>query len=298
MKPIDFDLHRPETLDEALDLLAEHGDDGKVLAGGQSLLPLLNFRLARPAHLVDVGRVASLAVLRRTATGVTVGAMVRQASAEQSPAVASHCPLLAAALPNIAHPPIRNRGTLGGSLAHGDPAAELPSVATALDAVFVAASIRGRREIPAAEFFRTHLVTALEPDELLTEIRFPATDSGTGAAFAEVGRRRGDFALVGVAAQVTVADGRVTDARVCLSGVADTPSRPKDVEDMLRGTAADDDVVRDAANAVRETVEPVGDLHATADYRRHVAGVLLARALREAYETAERSEDGHDLRIA
>lgn len=298
MKPVDFELHRPDTLDEALHLLAEHGDDGKVLAGGQSLVPLLNFRLARPAHLVDVARIASLAELRRTAAGVTVGAMVRQASAERSPAVARHCPLLAVALPNIAHPPIRNRGTVGGSLAHGDPAAELPSVATALDAVFVAASVRGRREIPAAEFFRTHLVTALEPDELLTEIRFPATDSGSGASFVEVGRRRGDFALVGVGAQVGVDGGRVTDVRVCLSGVSDTPLRPRDVEDVLRGTSLDDDVLREASRLVRETVEPVGDLHATADYRRHVAGVLLARAVRQAYESASRAEDGHDLRIA
>ena len=288
MKPAEFDLHRPDTLDEALHLLAEHGDDGKVLAGGQSLVPLLNFRLARPGHLVDIARIASLAELRRTAGSVSVGAMVRQASAELSPAVAGHCPLLAAALPKIAHPPIRNRGTVGGSLAHADPAAELPSVATALDAVLIAASVRGRREIPAAEFFRTHLVTALEPDELLTEIRFPAADSGTGACFAEVGRRRGDFALAGVAAQVTVADGRVTDARVCLSGVSDTPFRRPDVEDMLRGTAADEDVLREAERVIRRTVEPTGDLHATAGYRRHVAGVLMTRAVREAYGTATR----------
>lgn len=298
MKPVDFELHRPETLGEALALLAEHGDDGKVLAGGQSLVPLLNFRLARPAHLVDVGRIASLAELRRTAAGLTVGAMVRQASAERSPAVTRHCPLLAAALPNIAHPPIRNRGTVGGSLAHGDPAAELPSVATALDAVFVAASVHGRREIPAAEFFRTHLVTALEPDELLIEIRFPATGSGTGAAFVEVGRRRGDFALVGVGVQVGVDGSRVTDARVSFSGVADTPLRCRQVEDALRDTSADEDVLRAASRLARETVEPVGDLHATADYRRHVAGVLLARAVRQAYESASRAEDGHDLRIA
>lgn len=298
MKPIDFDLHRPDTLDEALHLLAEYGDDGKVLAGGQSLVPLLNFRLARPAHLVDVARIASLAELRRTAAGVTVGAMVRQATAERSPALARHCPLLAAALPSIAHPPIRNRGTVGGSLAHGDPAAELPSVATALDAVLVVASVRGRREIPAAEFFRTHLVTALEPDELLIEIRFPATGSGTGAAFVEVGRRRGDFALVGVGVQVGIDGSRVTDARVCFSGVADRPLRPRAVEEVLRGTSVDDEVLREASRLVRETVEPVGDLHATADYRRHVAGVLLARAVRQAYESASRSEDGHDLRIA
>jgi aerobic carbon-monoxide dehydrogenase medium subunit len=298
VKPADFHLHQPDTLDEALHLLAEHGDDGKVLAGGQSLVPLLNFRLARPEHLVDVARIASLTELRRTAGSVSVGAMVRQASAERSPAVARHCPLLAAALPKIAHPPIRNRGTVGGSLAHADPAAELPSVATALDAVFVAASIRGRREIPAAEFFRTHLVTALEPDELLTEIRFPLAGSATGAAFAEVARRRGDFALAGAAAQVTVADGRIADARVCLSGVSDTPLRQRDVENMLRGSTADEGVLLEAARVVRRTVRPLRDLHATPGYRRHVAGVLMTRAVREAYATAADSEKRHDLRTA
>jgi len=188
VKPIDFHLHRPETRAEALALLHEHADDVKVLAGGQSLVPLLNFRLARPGHLVDIGRIASLAGIRRTPAELVIGSMVRQAQAERSLAVAAAAPLLAAAFPNIAHPPIRNRGTVGGSLAHADPAAELPAVALALDAVFVTASVRGQRQIPASAFFRTHLTTALDADELLTEIRFPQAAPGTGAASAQFGR--------------------------------------------------------------------------------------------------------------
>jgi carbon-monoxide dehydrogenase medium subunit len=290
MKPVDFDLHRPETLEEALALLAEHGDDGKVLAGGQSLVPLLNFRLARPRHLVDIGRIASLAQLRRTPDGLVVGTAVRHATAERSPGVASHSPLLAAALPHIAHPPIRARGTIGGSLAHADPAAELPSVAAALDATFVAASVRGRREIAAADFFRSHLTTALEPDELLVEIRFPAASPSTGAAFQEVGRRRGDFALVGVAVQITAQGGVITDARICFSGVAATPFRCADAERELRGRPVTEETLRSAVNAVRDVVRPSRDLHATADYRRHVAGILLARAVRDADQQIRKSE--------
>jgi carbon-monoxide dehydrogenase medium subunit len=286
MKPVDFHLHRPETLVEAVALLAEHVDDVKVLAGGQSLLPLLNFRLARPEHLIDIGRIAALAEIRRTPGELVVGSMVRQAQAECSLAVAVHAPLLAAALPNIAHPPIRNRGTVGGSLAHADPAAELPSVAAALDATFVAVSKRGRREIPAAEFFRTHLTTALEADELLTEIRFPCAEERTGAAFLEIGRRRGDFALVGVAAQVSLDGDRIVEARICASGVGQVPHRCREAEDVLTGARPGSARIGEAADALRESVRPSGDLHATAAYRKDVAGTLLVRAVGEACRRA------------
>lgn len=283
MKPADFHLHQPETVEEAVALLSEHaGDDAKVLAGGQSLLPLLNFRLARPGHVIDIGRIGALTEVRRGEDELVVGAMTRQAQAERSLAVSAHAPLLAAALPNIAHPPIRNRGTVGGSLAHGDAAAELPSVASALDATFVALSHRGRREIPATDFFRTHLTTALEPDELLTEIRFPRALPGTGAAFLEVGRRRGDFALVGAAAQIRVVDEYIVDARICLSGVDQIPHRCAAAESVLVGARPDPRTVEEAAEAARDTVRPSGDLHATGAYRRHVAGTLLGRAVTEA----------------
>jgi len=286
VKPVDFDLHQPATLDAALALLASHDDDARVLAGGQSLVPLLNFRLARPGHVVDIGRVAGLGELRETPDGLVVGAMVRQSRAERAPAVAARCPLLAAALPWIAHPPIRARGTICGSLAHADPAAELPAVAVALDATFVAASTRGRREIAAADFFQAHLTTALRPDELLAAVRFPAAAPGTGAAFHEASRRRGDFAMAGVAAQVTVEDGAIADTRICVSGVAGVPLRCTGSEQALLGSAADPAALRRAADAALDILDPTDDLHATAGYRKHVAGVLLRRAVAEAYARA------------
>jgi carbon-monoxide dehydrogenase medium subunit len=286
VKPVDFTLHRPDTLAEAVALLAEHGEDAKALAGGQSLVPLLNFRLARPAHVVDLSRIAALAELRRTEDGLVVGAMVRQARAERSPAVAAYAPLLTAAFPNIAHPPIRNRGTVGGSLAHGDPAAELPSVARALDAVLVAQGPAGRREIAARDFFHGNLMTDLAVDEVLVEIRFPRAPGRTGAAFHEVGRRRGDFALVGAGAQISVSDGRVGEARICLTGVAQTPYRATAAEELLTGHAPDDRLLDAVAEAVRAGVDPTGDLHATAAYRKDVAGTLTARAVAEAHRNA------------
>jgi len=286
VKPVDFDLHRPATLDAALELLAGYGDDARVLAGGQSLVPLLNFRLARPGHVVDIGRVPGLGDLRETRDGLVVGAMVRQSRAERTPAVAARCPLLAAALPWIAHPPIRARGTICGSLAHADPAAELPAVAVALDATFVASSTAGRREIAAADFFQAHLTTALRADELLAAARFPAAAPGTGAAFCEASRRRGDFAMAGVAAQVTLAGGVIADARVCVSGVAGVPLRCAASERALLGSAAGPEALRAAAEAALDILDPAGDLHATADYRRHLAGVLLRRAVAQAYDRA------------
>jgi aerobic carbon-monoxide dehydrogenase medium subunit len=287
VKPVDFDLHQPEGVAEAVGLLAQYADeDAKVLAGGQSLLPLLNFRLARPRHVIDVGRVASLTEIRRTAAGVTVGAMARQAQAERSRSVAADVPLLAAALPHIAHPPVRNRGTVGGSLAHADAAAELPSVAAALDVTLVAVSSRGQREIPAADFFTTHMTTALAPDELLTEIRFPRAAAGTGAAFLEVARRRGDFALVGLAAQVRMEGGHIAEARLCVSGVDHVPHRCRESERLLVGARPGTPAVEEAADALRETIRPSGDLHATAAYRRDAAGTLLVRAVAEAAQRA------------
>ncbi|MFI5611591.1 FAD binding domain-containing protein [Amycolatopsis sp. NPDC051903] len=291
MKPVDFTLHRPETVAEAVELLAANADEAKVLAGGQSLVPLLNFRLARPEHVIDLGRLASLTEIRRTPGELVVGAMVRQAQAEHSAAVAAHTPLLAAALPAIAHPPIRNRGTVGGSLAHADAAAELPSVALALDATLVAHGPSGIREIAAADFFRTHLTTALAADELLTGIRFPSAAPGTGAALLEIGRRRGDFALVGVAVQVRLAEGRIADARVCFSGVDEIPHRCRAAEAELNGAASTAAVADRAADAARDDVRPSGDLHATAAYRRDVAGTLLARAVAEAVRRAEGDTD-------
>ncbi|MCU1605811.1 MAG: Carbon-monoxide dehydrogenase (acceptor) [Modestobacter sp.] len=287
MKPVDFELHRPDTLAEAVALLAEHGEDSKVLAGGQSLVPLLNFRLARPEHLIDLGRIASLTTLRRTSERLQIGAMVTHAQAERSAAVAAAAPLMSRAIPHIAHQAIRARGTVGGSIAHGDPAAELPAVAVALDAEMVVVGPRGTRHVPAAEFFRANLVTALDSDEVLTAIWVRPPTGRTGAAFDEVGRRRGDFALVGAGAQVRLdADGAVAEARIALTGVSPTPRRVMEAEAVLVGQRLDPDRLRAAADATRQAVHPSGDLHATADYRRDVAGTLVHRVVAVAAQRA------------
>jgi aerobic carbon-monoxide dehydrogenase medium subunit len=272
LKPVDFCLHRPASIDEAVALLAAHGDEAKVLAGGQSLVPLLNFRLARPSHVIDIGRLP-LSSVAISGGQVSVGALTRQARLSS---LAGPCPLVAAAVPWIAHPPIRARGTLGGSLAHADPAAELPAVAVALDATFCLAD---GRTIPAASFFAGYLTTALAETDLLVAVQFPAAGPGTRACFEEVARRRGDFALVGCAAQVTSLDGVVSEARICLSGVASVPVRCRPAEDLLRGRSASPDLVATAADLAVADLAPPSDLHASADYRHHLARVLVRRAL-------------------
>lgn len=287
MKPVDFHMHRPRSLSEAVALLAEHADEAKVLAGGQSLVPLLNFRLARPEHLIDLGRIATLTVVRRTVDRLSIGAMVTHAQAERSHAVAHDAPLMARAFPHIAHQAIRARGTVGGSIAHGDPAAELPAVAVALEATMIAVGPHGTREIQAGEFFLANLVTSLEQNEILTEVRIAAAPRGSGAAFEEVSRRQGDFALVGAGAQVRLADdGTIAEARICLTGVSPTPHRAHEAEAMLIGHPLDDVCSEAAADATREILCPSGDLHATADYRRDVAGTLIIRVVRAAAQRA------------
>lgn len=295
MKPVDFDLHQPAALGQALDLLAAYGDEAKVLAGGQSLVPLLNFRLARPEHVIDIGRIGGLDGVHAAGPAgpdahaegplVAIGTMVRQSHAERSALIAARCPLLASALPWIAHPPVRTRGTIGGSLAHADPAAELPAVAVALGATFIAARAGGTRAIGADRFYQGYLTTALAPEELLTEIRFPAAAPRTGAAFTEVARRRGDFALVGCAAQVTLEGGGIADARICLSGVAAVPVRCAVAEDLLRGQPLEAALAA-AAEAAAAGLNPPADLHASAEYRRHLATVLVRRTLTQAHERA------------
>lgn len=295
MKPVDFTLHRPQSLDEAVAILSEYPEDSKLLAGGQSLVPLLNFRLARPEHLVDLDRIAGLAQLRRSREHVAIGAMVRQALAERSTAITQDVPLMAAALPLVAHPPIRARGTVCGSLAHGDPAAELPAVARALDARFVAVGPAGTREIAAADFFVSNLVTSLAPDEVLVHVLFEPARPHTGAAFEEVARRQGDFALVGAGAQVTVRDGTMVDVRICLTGVAATPHRATEAEDVLVGQDLSEQLLDEAAHATRAAINPSDDLHATGEYRRSIAGLLLADAVRLAHRRAlERADDGQE----
>jgi aerobic carbon-monoxide dehydrogenase medium subunit len=280
LPPVEYEA--PATIAEAVALLAEHQDEASVLAGGQSLIPLLALRLARPAVLVDINGVTELSGTSRADGWLAIGAMTREYMAEESAAVAAAVPLLAAALPLIGHEAIRSRGTIGGSLAHADPAAELPAVARALDAEFVVRSQSGERVITAADWFQGYLTTARRPDEILTEVRFPAAAPGTGVSFQEVTRRHGDFAIVGLAASLTLADGVISDARLAFSGVADVPVRATDAEDLLVGMRPSAELFAEAARLAAAGLDPPADLHGSSEYRKKVAAALVRRALRAA----------------
>jgi CO/xanthine dehydrogenase FAD-binding subunit len=287
MKPAPFAYAVPTGLAEAVALVREYGAEGKVLAGGQSLVPLLAMRLARPAVLIDLNRLRQLDYIRN-GTEVRIGAMTRQRTAELSPVVRGRLPLLAEALGYIGHPQIRNRGTIGGTLAHADPSAELPAVLAALDGRIVLQSHRGTRTLGPDEFFLSYLTTALEPDELLVEVRLPVHDR-MGSAFVEVARRHGDYALVGVAALVEMDGGRMARARLAFTGVGAVPVRIPELEQTVAGRALDNAALMEAAKIASARLDPEGDIHASAEYRREVAGVLAERALRLAAERATRS---------
>jgi carbon-monoxide dehydrogenase medium subunit len=292
LKPAPFTHHAPETVDEAVSLLAELGPDAKVLAGGQSLVPLMNLRLARPTALVDLGRMHDLAGIVSNGT-VTVGSMVRHAQARQAAEIAERVPLLVDALGHVGHPAIRNRGTVGGSIAHADPAAEAPLVAVALGAELVAASTRGRRSVPAGEFFQGPFMTALDDDEVLVEASFPAAGADQGWGFREVARCHGDFALVAAAAVVRVADGAYRDVRIAIGAAADRPLRVREAESALEGaTAGDREALEAAAQAVRDSLSPTDDAHASSAYRKDVAGTLTVRALEDATRRARGAGEG------
>jgi CO/xanthine dehydrogenase FAD-binding subunit len=282
MKPAPFEYHAPRDSDEALAILAEHGDEAKALAGGQSLVPLLNFRLAEPAQIVDLNGIGSLAYVRRTKGSLRIGAMTRQSVLEDSPAANDHWPLLGDALRWVAHPQIRNRGTVGGSAAHADPAAELPIAFAALEARFHARSTRGERTIGCEDFFVTHLTTAMEPDELLTEIELARLAPGTGSAFTEYARRHGDFALGGAAALVTLADDACTQARIALLGAADVPVRAAEAEASLIGGECDEAAAAEAARLAVADIKPTGDIHGGSGYRRDLIEAMVRRAVTSA----------------
>jgi len=280
VKPAPFDYVRPSSVDEALAALAADGD-AKLLAGGQSLIPAMNFRLAAPTRLIDLGGLDELRGIEAPDTGgLVIGTMTRQREVERSAEVRERCPLLAELMPWIAHPQIRNRGTIGGSLAHADPAAELPAVMLALDATLVARGPAGERRIPASGFYVGLFTTALAPDEMLVRIEIPAAEPGTRSAFEEVSRRQGDFALAGVAVSVTVgADGSVADASICLLSVGDGPVAASAGAAALLGAPLSDATIAAAAAATAAELDPPGDIHASPAYRRHLAEVLTRRAL-------------------
>jgi carbon-monoxide dehydrogenase medium subunit len=292
MKPAPFEYHSPKTREEALELLAQHGDEAKVLAGGQSLVPSMNFRLAQPSILVDLNGIGDLfGIWPREHDGLGIGAMTRQRSLERSRLVAERAPLVAEAMPYIAHPQIRNRGTFGGSLAHADPAAELPAVAVALDATLIAQSKGGGDEvrIPASDFFLGVFTTALEPDQLLVEIDIPPLPPRTGTAFEEFARRHGDYALAGAAAVVTLAkDGKVAESKLVFFSIGDGPVVALSASSVLNGAATDEETIRAAAEAADADIDPQSDIHASAAYRRHLANVLARRTLARAAERARK----------
>src|SRR4051812_49124878 len=280
MKPAPFDYHVPESVDDAVGLLASLGDGAKLLAGGQSLVPMLALRLAVFEHLVDLRRVEDLRGIERRNGSVWIGAGTRQATIEASDEVRAATPLLARATPLIGHFQIRNRGTLGGSLAHADPAAEYPAVALALDAEFEVANAGGTRTVPASEFFVSTFMTALEADDVLTAVCFPVWGDRSGFAVEEVARRYGDFALTGAVCGVELDGGdRVTRAAVAMFGMGSPPLRAPDAEAALTGSAAGDIDIEEVGRAAAAPTDPPDDIHASAAYRRSVGAVVVARAL-------------------
>jgi len=289
MKPAPFEYQAPGSLEAALDLLAHHGEEAKLLAGGQSLIPVMNFRLAQPSLLIDLNKLAELDFIRPGEDGgLRIGALTRQRRLEREPLVAERAPLLREAVPFIAHPQIRNRGTVGGSLAHADPAAELPAVAVALGARFRLQSARGERWVNAKDFFAGLFYTLLEPDEMLVEVDLPPLPPRSGWAFLEIARRHGDYAQAGVAAVVSLdGAGRCREARLVYLSAGDTPVEAREAAGMLAGGDLSPEAIGAAAQkASRDEMDPAGDIHSTAEFKRHLVRVLTKRALLRAVERA------------
>jgi carbon-monoxide dehydrogenase medium subunit len=291
MKPAPFKYIAATSLEHALALKAEYGDDAKFLAGGQSLIPAMNFRLARPAILVDINEIEELAGIRPSGGATRIGPLTRYRALQRDATFAQLFPLIGEALPHIAHPQIRNRGTIGGNLSHADPASELPAIAVALRARFRVQAARQERWVEASVFFTGALTTDLQPNEMLAEIELPLPKPRTGSCFMEIARRRGDFAIAGVAAMVTLGDRReCTDVRLAFCGVGETPIDAGAAAKLLVGHAVTEEAFRDVAASVQAMIDPAGSVHATAGYQRHIAGVLTERALQTA---CQRVRDGH-----
>jgi CO/xanthine dehydrogenase FAD-binding subunit len=286
MKPAAFDYVAPESLEAAVQALVAANGDGKVMAGGQSLMPLLNFRMTRPTIVVDLLRIPGLASIELKGDIVAIGALTRHADLEFSDLIATKLPVMAAAMPHVAHLAIRNRGTIGGSLSHADPAAELPMLAVLHGATIKARGPNRCREIPAEEFFISALTTCLEPEEIVFEIDFPVLKGHTGWAFEEVARRFGDFALASIALSFALREGRITDPRVAVMGVADTPLRLRKAEDVLNGAGGGAEVGARFTDSVRASVSPSDDIHVSGKYRRHLIGALAEKAFAVAWSRA------------
>ncbi|GER83507.1 MAG: xanthine dehydrogenase family protein subunit M [Thermogemmatispora sp.] len=294
MKPPRFQYCAPRLLDDALDLLDHTAEEAKILAGGQSLMPLLNMRLARPAYLLDINHISELHYIEEERDYLAIGAVTRQRQVERSPAVQQKHPLLVEVIRHIGHFQIRNRGTVAGSIAHADPAAELPALLVCLDGMVVAQSAHGERLLPAADFFQGYLTTELRPNEMVTEVRFPWLPPAAGWAFAEFARRSGDYALAGAIVVLTAGpDGRCSSARLSYLGVAPVPQRASAVEALLVGTTLDAATLEEAAAAARTLVsEEMQDIHATAEYRRELVADLTRRLLPLAWSRCSQARSG------
>jgi len=288
MKPAPFEYHVPDSIEQALDLMSQHADDAKVLAGGQSLVPAMNFRIAQPSILIDLNQVTALSYIREDREVIRVGAMARERHLEFDASIAKHTPLLHEAVPNIAHPQIRNRGTIGGSIVNADPAAELPVLMLALDARLKAKNVSGERWINAQEFFVGMFTTALEADEILVEIELPFTKPRTGWSFMEVAPRAGDYALMGVAALVTLDDGgNCKSAKLVYLNAGDGPVDAKEVAASLAGEELNDETINAAAaHASEKEITPFGNIHASPEFQTHLANVLTKKALKQALQRA------------
>jgi len=279
MKPAPFAYARAATLDDAFGLLAEHGDDAKILAGGQSLMATLNMRLSEPEVLIDINHIDGLAGIEDTGGAIRIGAMTRHVDVETSEAVATHAPLIAAAIDHIAHPAIRNRGTFGGSIAFADPAAELPACAVALDATMHISGKDGTRDVAAADFFEGLYETAIGPGEILTGVSIPTIAAGWKPGFMELARRHGDYAIIGLAAQVEISGGTFSDARLVFFNAGDRPVSAPQTAALLNGQNWSDELAEKLAASLKDELDPPDDLNADGPMRKHLAGVLVKRTL-------------------
>ncbi len=284
MKPAAFQYHRPPTIEDAVSLLKEFGEEGKILAGGQSLMPLMNFRLAQPAHLIDINFIEGIDYIRSDKGVLKMGCLARQSRLLDNPLVRERCPLLADALTYVGYEQIRNRGTLCGSLAHADPAAELPAVLLALDGLVTVGNLATRREVAARDFFKSYLTTCLSSDEMVLEASIPESPPRAGWSFTEFARRFGDFAIVGVAVLLARDQDKIADARIALTGVGDKPWRELGVEQMLVGESASTELFGKIGVEIAARINPGSDIHASESYRRSLATVLTRRALNDAWQ--------------
>ena len=282
MKPAAFEYVRPGSLNEALQALSYHANNAKILAGGQSLVPMMNLRMVHPAVIIDINRVPGLDGIRTDGNELVVGALARHSTLRESPIVATHCPLMSEAYQYVAHKPIRNRGTLGGNISHADPASEMPAVLLATDSTIVVQSAKGQRKIAAANFFLGLMQTALQTGEMVTEIRIPVAPTNQGWAFEEAANRKGDFAMAAVGATLTLSDGICSQAAIAVAGMSERATRLSALEVLLERQALDDGLIMRAALLAKNSVNPDSSYHADADFKRDLAEALTERALKNA----------------